>query len=196
MLQRVSLQDARQTRNCWLKHTCVLALTSLSGLNSKTTNRQHEYWGYPEKTLQTRLSPSALLFASAIKTSLMTSRFLFCVQLIRQTFPPLAMWVIDTICTISALQLDICYLFIILFVQLCHYDKCSQQCSNPEKPTFSVSCRSESESKEASCRTKSNVSKTCLLTFLSHWKIFICNGVCLQFHTNGWTSCVWGTIAI
>lgn len=194
MLQRVSLQDARQTRNCWLIHTCVLALTSLSGLNSKTTNRHHEYWGYPEKTLQTRLSPSALLFASAIKTNLMTSRFRFCVQLIRQTFPPLAMWVIETICTISALQLHFCHLYCSA-VQL-HYDKCSQQCSNPEKPTFSVSCRSESESKEASCRTKINVSKTCLLTFLSHRKIFICNGVCLQFHTNRWTSCVWGRIAI
>lgn len=113
MLQRVSLQDARQTRNCWLKHTCVLALTSLSGLNSKTTNRHHEYWGYPEKTLQTRLSPSALLFASAIKTRLMTSRFRFCVQLIRQTFPPLAMWVIETICTIFCITTW--HLLLILF---------------------------------------------------------------------------------
>lgn len=155
MVQHVSLQDARQTRICCLKHTCVLALTSLSGFNSKTTNRQHEYWGSPEKTLHTRLSPSALLFASAIKTSLMTSCFRLCVQLIHQTFPLHAMWVKDTICTISELQLDICHLYCSA-LQL-HYDKCSQQCSNPEKPTFSVSCRGESESKKASWWTKSNV---------------------------------------
>ena len=66
-------------------------------------------------------------------------------QLIHQTFLSLATWVKDTLCIISALQLDICYLYF-SDVRL-HYDRCSQQCSNPEKPRVSVSCRSEWGSK-------------------------------------------------